>query len=154
MEKFKAVSTISVAWDDDEHKRVIWNFAAGWTWNDFHACLDITEQMGIDGGNTLDVILYMPYSAITPVGSSASAHIRRGMEVVTRQGGISVIAGGNAFTRTVIMIFKQVYGDLGSKFFVAATVENARQLISDYRVKIPITTLEDYYSARSSKSSS
>ena len=122
---------ISVVWDDVEHTVIRWDFAEGWTWDEFQTAFEHSVKMTEDMTRRVDVIPYVEAAkSIPPSALGQFNRITRQMPPIT---GLVVITGGNTLVNAMISTFRSVYR-VGS-WRTASTLDEARALIQQDRAK-------------------
>lgn len=122
---------IRVAWSDEKHSILVWQYEADWNWDDFHAAFAQSVQMGETYTHRIDVINDL--SGTTRIPPEALMHFRR----LTRQMPPTVrlvfICGANAFTNTLIQAFGKIYNQ--TTWRTATSADDARGQIAADRAK-------------------
>jgi hypothetical protein len=125
---------IDVVWDDEAETIIRWNFSDPWNWQEFRAAFEKSMEIGGHLPYRVDVIPYLANSRI-PVPTGALGEFNRIARTTPKNVGLVVITGGNVLTRTIIDLFTQVYGKAAHNWHTIDSLDKARAMIADDRVK-------------------
>lgn len=118
---------IQVNWDNEEHTIIRYDYGPAWTWQNFAAAIEQAQAMVGADGRTVDIIANFTEGAPPPVG--ALTRFSSAMRGNPSGVGMVVITGGGMFVTLLVSTFSQVYRGLARHVQVAATLEEARELL-------------------------
>jgi hypothetical protein len=119
--------SITVAWDDDAHTIIRYTFTSPWTWDEYRAAIDRAWELARAVDHPTDTITDMSRSHLWP--ENLFRHIRRSVVEIPESTQTIVLVGAGKFVELALEALRRVYGPQGSKFFTAATLDEARELI-------------------------
>jgi len=125
--------SIHVAWDDDNHTLIRWDFETDWHWDDFRAAFEKSVEMGGSVGYRVDVIPFAAATVKLPLG--ALGEFNRLHRQLPDNVGLIVIAGGSPFTNMIISTFASL--NRITTWRTAPTLQDARALILADRIVSP-----------------
>lgn len=98
---------ITVQWYKDSHRIIHFDFPIKWTWDEFWAAKQVSDEM-MDGVNEpCAVILQAPPNVVLP--DNALSNGRSMINKRHPRAGIFIIVTPNAFVRSVVKMLSQLY---------------------------------------------
>lgn len=122
---------ITVEWDDAEETILRADTSGKWTWEEYHIHLDETFKLIRSLDYTVHLINVRHADSIQPKGS-AIPHITRAFRSMPDNHGITVNVGMNTLGNTMFKLFRTLFPKVQPRFFMAQTLEEARQMIAEH----------------------
>lgn len=121
---------INVRWDNDEQTIIRYAFDGRWTWNDLYAALDRVQEMAASVEHRVDAIIDLTRADLMPAGVFFSLDGRKNAQKLASKAdaarGLIVIAGANAFIRSVYDAFRALNRSAASGIHFTETTAQAR----------------------------
>jgi len=118
---------VSVRWEDDEKTIARWEFAGSWTWDDYYATLEQSNQMLESVNHKVNLLIITIDTAIVPSGLTAQfKQISRFHSNV----GIAVIVVTSAFIETMLKILIRYQPQIGKYIFLTRSQDKAREILN------------------------
>jgi hypothetical protein len=119
---------ISVTWDNAEQTVICLTFDGRWTWDDYHTAASEISAMLNSVNHRVDLIVdfrtsELPNNAVKQVESGSALFWHP-------QAGFGVLVGVKGFIRSLLMLFIQVYPNSAQWLLLAASVEDAREMLA------------------------
>lgn len=125
--------SIQVDWDNDAQTIIRYCFGSRWTWDDLFRALDTVEQMSASVPHQVDAIIDFSKADLMPSGSIFSFNGQQQAQKLAKKAnkarGIIVIAGANAFIRTVFDTFRKFNPNAASGVHFSDSVTAARSYL-------------------------
>ena len=122
---------INVTWDNEEKTVVRYDYGKGWTWNDFWAASETSNQMLATVDHTVDFLT--SFVDGTPPSLGAFGQFKRAQDTFPENGGVVIIVGGGALISGLVTTFSKVYRKFSDNLLVAKTVDEARVILAERR---------------------
>lgn len=122
---------IRVYWEDETRTIVYYDFEGVWTWDELYTAFYQAIAMENSVCHRVDVILDMRQSGRLP--ANALLHVKNIADKQPPNIGLSVFVTNNAFVASLYTVAIKVYGKIAHYFRLAATLEEARDMIAAAR---------------------
>ena len=122
---------LHINWDNDEHTAIRYDYEGKWSWDELYEVTKKASDMFKSVSHKVNVIHNLANSHSLPSGALSHAH--RFSAQNPENWGISVVVGTSSFVSSLIQVFRKVYRQFGERYFIAPTLEQARQLLADHR---------------------
>ena len=119
---------IEVGWDNDEKTTLRYDYEGNWSWEELYEISNKALEMFNSVPHRVDTIHNHTNSTYIPRG--ALSHAQRLLAQYPENWGISVVVGTNPLLKALMLVFRKVYRQMGERHFMAATLEQARQLLA------------------------
>jgi hypothetical protein len=131
----KPSAGIRVLWDDADRTTIRIEATEEWTWEDFDAAVAEAERMGASVPHRVyGLVSSAPESKIPGIIPAPSfLTIRDILQAHFRTVGLVVFVGVPQLAKIVISTFVSAYPELGQKIRLAASLDEARDIIADCR---------------------
>lgn len=128
---------IAVEWLDEPQRILLWVFEGKWGWNEFYESMTIAHQMIRDAKpDRVDIVaLFLTSPNLPP---NVISNIKQVSLKSPENWLLTVIVGAGPFINTMVSIGRRANKNLADKYAVAATIEDALQLIDTQRQNQPI----------------
>jgi hypothetical protein len=126
--------TIHAEWDDATQTILRFDFQNDWNWSELEA-IDrelVAYQKQLE--SRLSYIADLQKSSLSAEGLN-TPHLRQVPILLRPESEILVIVGGSHFTRSMIDIVRQAYGDARERVAVARSLDEARGRIAEFRLQ-------------------
>jgi hypothetical protein len=129
---------VKLSWDTVSQNVIYWQFDSQWNWDDFSQALEDAYDMGREkgqrgreNGQRVDVMVDARSTRIVPNG--AFPHLKRAAEASPGNTGLIVVITESAFINALMSTLLKIYHDLGKRYRVVHSLDEARALIDEDR---------------------
>ena len=127
---------VSIEWDNAD-KTIIYARYEHWSWDDFYNAVKITTDLSLTVNHNVDIIAHLADSII-PQGSAFS-HSGAALKQDNDKLGLIVVVTSNRFILSLMQVSSRIVPGWQKKYRMSDTLENARELIAQERIKwIPV----------------
>jgi len=123
--------SVRLSWDSESQNVIYWQFDSQWNWDEFGKALDDAFSMGQENGQRVDVMVDTRGTRVVPNG--AFPHLKRAAQASPENTGLIVVVSESAFINALISMVVQIYRDLGKRYRVVHSLDEARAMIGDDR---------------------
>ncbi len=121
---------INVRWDNEEQTIIQYSFDGRWTWNDLYSALDRVQEMSASVDHRVDAIIDLTHADLMPAGAIFSLDGRKNAQKLASKAnaarGLIVIAGANAFIRSIYDAFRAFNRSVATGIHFTETLGQAR----------------------------
>jgi hypothetical protein len=123
--------SVKVSWDNESKTTIRYDFEGEWTWDEFRAAAQVAFALTRSVTYTVDTISNFPPGTRLP--ANAFLQFRRAMADAPKNRGVTVIAGGSSFIKTMVSVFSKVNKQLGERLMVVDSLQEARKVLTERR---------------------
>lgn len=120
---------VHIAWDNEDKTTIRYDYEGKWSWDELYNISNKALEMFKSVSHTVNVIHNLTNSTNLPSG--ALSHAQRFTSQNPENWGVSVVVGTSGFINGLLQVFRKVYRQFGERYFTAATLEQARQLLAE-----------------------
>jgi hypothetical protein len=120
---------IEVGWDNAEKTTLRYDYEGNWSWEELYEISNQALGMFNSVPHRVDVI--HNHTNSTHIPRRALSHAQRLVAQYPENWGISVVVGTNPLLKGLMQVFRRVYRQMGERHFMAATLEQAHQLLTE-----------------------
>lgn len=124
---------VIVEWDNSEQTILRFIYQGEWTWEDFNAALEHGKELAAEVPHKIDYIYDVTTSSSVPSGALSQFRNMRNKTPTDPER--RVLVGANSLITTLSQVLLSAYfPNLSKKFLVAATLEEARNMLKGAQV--------------------
>ena len=126
---------ITNTWDNEEKTIIHQAYVGTWSWDEFDAAQQESGAMLDSVDHRVDLIINIEKSTIPDVRTALTKFpdIANVPALTHPNAGLAVIAGARQLAATLIEAFGEFYKPAADKIEIAATLEEAHELIAEHR---------------------
>ena len=126
---------MTLTWDTIDTSLLYWHCDGEWSWQEYFTTLEtLKEDMVFRGNERVDIVCELSDSTMIPPG--VVTNFQKNNPTMTADGGwwgITVIVGGGQFAKSSLGLLRLVNRFLGQRYYDAGTLNEALDIISQYR---------------------
>ncbi|MDX2074805.1 MAG: hypothetical protein SFZ02_00110 [bacterium] len=123
---------IRVNWDNADQTVICWHFEPDWQWEDFYMAAGISVSLRKNATHGKPISLILNTGDTAPQRGATLTHTQNALLIKPDGRDVIVLAGTNAFMQRMVLLFKQLYGEM-AEINLVNTLEEARALIAERR---------------------
>lgn len=123
---------VHVRWDDSEQSIIIYNFEAGWDWDDFYRARAEATTMMNSVPHLVSVIAYQHYAGAY-LAPNVLSHLKSMVKSRHPRLELTVIVLSSPFTRQIFTLFLKLSPEASRWYRFVDTLDQARAVITTHR---------------------
>ncbi len=118
-------------WYDEQKTIAVCRMSRKWTWEDFYEARQAFRATVTHNPPRVDLILEITHDSVVP--SNFVTGVKSAVASASKNWSMSVLVNPSAYVRSLFNVLSRTYPEIGRRYPIASSYEEAQALIEQYR---------------------